>query len=197
MATSQARTRSTTAYELIGHPLPSITGAKLPTTSQVLRRFLYATKAKKSRRDAFKETIAEVEHFWKMARIKTVLHRTHKVKLTKLWETWRTLQKSKSNASSERREAFSKVLNELWDIAAPDWQEAILKDRLLTPADKQEDINFYCDQRGARISTIRGLDKLFAKKKKRKDEREDMELRAEKRTEEEIKEKKGWKPIHR
>ena len=140
---SSKKTRSVTRYDLLGHPLPEITGARLPTTRQVLRRFLYASQQKKSRSEAFEATLNEVNSFWDKARIKTLGKVAQKRKLTKVWESWRGLQKSKQHAAPERRDTFTQQLDLLWNIAATDWKEEITSNRLLTPADKEEDIAFF------------------------------------------------------
>ena len=52
------------------------------------------------------------------------------------------------------------------DIGATDAIEDIEKNRLLTPANKQQDIVFYEDQRGERLGSMSGNDKVFTAKKK-------------------------------
>ncbi|XP_042208413.1 uncharacterized protein LOC121856780, partial [Homarus americanus] len=85
-----------------------------------------------------------------LAFIKTISERGCREKLTRLWEHWRSLQKSRDRAAKDKVENFKSQLDLLWDIGAPDAVEDIEKNRLLTPADKQQDIAFYQDQRGER-----------------------------------------------
>ena len=144
----------------------------MPTTRQVLRRVLHATQHSESRSEAFDLTMEEVGTFWEKAGIKTLGKASQKKKLTKLWEPWRGLQKSGQHADSETRERFNEQLDLLWNIAAPDWKDDILKNRLLTDADKEEDIAFFHDQCGARASAIRGLDSRYKSKVEYKNKRE-------------------------
>ena len=53
-------TQSAIKYDLIGQPLSSITGAKLPTVRQVLKFVLFATQIAGPKNDAFEETTTEV-----------------------------------------------------------------------------------------------------------------------------------------
>ncbi|KAG7154590.1 hypothetical protein Hamer_G014936, partial [Homarus americanus] len=104
-------------------------------------------------------------------RIKTISERGCREKLTRLWEHWRSLQKSRDRAAKDKVENFKSQLDLLWDIGAPDAVEDIKKNRLLTPADKQQDIAFYQDQRGERKAFMSGNDKIFAAKKRKQEER--------------------------
>ena len=184
-SSSAKRTRSATSDDLVGHPLPKITGAKLPTIRQVLSRFMSANQHSKSRSEAFDATLQEVGFFWDKSGIKTLGYRAQKVKLTRLWEEWRSIQKSKERAASETREEFAGQLDLLWNISASDWTEDILSNRLMSPADKKEDISFFYDQCQARVCSIKGLDTNYQNKQKRKLKREqENERRTRKQAEE-------------
>ena len=169
-------TRSATDTYLIGQPTSSIGGSKLPTTRQVLKFFFHAANEAGDRQNAFRETVQSVLTFWNMARIKTTSERGCREKLTRLWEQWRRLQKSQDRASKDKVEKFKSELDLLWDIGAPDAVENIQTSRLLTPADKQQDIAFYQDQRGKRQGYMSGNDKVFAAKKRKRDERAEKPL---------------------
>ncbi|KAG7159060.1 hypothetical protein Hamer_G024796 [Homarus americanus] len=127
---TSSTTRSATEIYLVGQPASSIRGSKLPTMRQVLKFFFHTVNESGDRQETFKETVRNVLTFWNLARIKTISERGCREKLTRLWEHWRSLQKSRDRAAKDK------------DIGAPDAVEDIEKNRLLTPADKQQDIAF-------------------------------------------------------
>ncbi|KAG7163287.1 hypothetical protein Hamer_G004402 [Homarus americanus] len=147
---TSSTTRSATEIYLVGQPASSIRGSKLPTMRQVLKFFFHTVNESGDRQETFKETVRNVLTFWNLARIKTISERGCREKLTRLWEHWRSLQNSRDRAAKDKVENFKSQLDLLWDIGAPDAVEDIEKYRLLTPADKQQDIAFYQDQRGER-----------------------------------------------
>ncbi|KAG7161026.1 hypothetical protein Hamer_G027529 [Homarus americanus] len=147
---TSSTTRSATEIYLVGQPASSIRGSKLPTMRQVLKFFFHTVNESGDRQETFKETVRNVLTFWNLARIKTISERGCREKLTRLWEHWRSLQKSRDRAAKDKVENFKSQLDLLWDIGAPDAVEDIEKNRLLTPADKQQDIAFYQDQQWAR-----------------------------------------------
>ncbi|KAG7160682.1 hypothetical protein Hamer_G031500, partial [Homarus americanus] len=138
---------------------------------QVLKFFFHTVNESGDRQETFKETVRNVLTFWNLARIKTISERGCREKLTRLWEHWRSLQKSRDRAAKDKVENFKSQLDLLWDIGAPDAVEDIEKNRLLTPAHKQQDIAFYQDQRGERKAFMSGNDKIFAAKKRKQEER--------------------------
>ncbi|KAG7164901.1 hypothetical protein Hamer_G017308 [Homarus americanus] len=168
---TSSTTRSATEIYLVGQPASSVRGSKLPTMRQVLKFFFHTVNESGDRQETFKETVRNVLTFWNLARIKTISERGCREKLTKLWEHWRSLQKSRDRAAKDKVENFKSQLDLLWDIGAPDAVEDIEKNRLLTPADKQQDIAFYQDQRGERKAFMSGNDKIFAAKKRKQEER--------------------------
>ncbi|KAG7159286.1 hypothetical protein Hamer_G029936 [Homarus americanus] len=168
---TSSTTRSATEIYLVGQPASSIRGSKLPTMRQVLKFFFHTVNESGDRQETFKETVSNVLTFWNLARIKTISERGCREKLTRLWEHWRSLQKSRDRAAKDKVENFKSQLDLLWDIGAPDAVEDIEKNRLLTPADKQQDIAFYQDQRGERKAIMSGNDKIFAAKKRKQEER--------------------------
>ncbi|KAG7157989.1 hypothetical protein Hamer_G014858 [Homarus americanus] len=168
---TSSTTRSATEIYLVGQPASSIRGSKLPTMRQVLKFFFHTVNESDDRQETFKETVRNVLTFWNLARIKTISERGCREKLTRLWEHWRSLQKSRDRSAKDKVENFKSQLDLLWDIGAPDAVEDIEKNRLLTPADKQQDIAFYQDQRGERKAFMSGNDKIFAAKKRKQEER--------------------------
>ncbi|KAG7178157.1 hypothetical protein Hamer_G003941 [Homarus americanus] len=168
---TSSTTRSATEIYLVGQPASSIRGSKLPTMRQVLKFFFHTVNESGDRQETFKETVRNVLTFWNLARIKTISERGCREKLTRLWEHWRSLQKSRDRAAKDKVENFKSQLDLLWDIGAPDAVEDIEKNRLLTPADKQQDIAFYQDQRGERKAFMSGNDKIFTAKKRKQEER--------------------------
>ncbi|KAG7169603.1 hypothetical protein Hamer_G028848 [Homarus americanus] len=168
---TSSTTRSATEIYLVGQPASSIRGSKLPTMRQVLKFFFHTVNESGDRQETLKETVRNVLTFWNLARIKTISERGCREKLTRLWEHWRSLQKSRDRAAKDKVENFKSQLDLLWDIGAPDAVEDIEKNRLLTPADKQQDIAFYQDQRGERKAFMSGNDKIFAAKKRKQEER--------------------------
>ncbi|KAG7155567.1 hypothetical protein Hamer_G030873 [Homarus americanus] len=168
---TSSTTRSATEIYLVDQPASSIRGSKLPTMRQVLKFFFHTVNESGDRQETFKETVRNVLTFWNLARIKTISERGCREKLTRLWEHWRSLQKSRDRAAKDKVENFKSQLDLLWDIGAPDAVEDIEKNRLLTPADKQQDIAFYQEQRGERKAFMSGNDKIFATKKRKQEER--------------------------
>ncbi|KAG7171644.1 hypothetical protein Hamer_G014784 [Homarus americanus] len=168
---TSSTTRSATEIYLVGQPASSIRGSKLPTMRQVLKFFFHTVNESGDRQETFKETVRNVLTFWNLARIKTISERGCREKLTRLWEHWRSLQKSRDRAAKDKVENFKSQLDLLWDIGAPDAVEDIEKNQLLTPADKQQDIAFYQDQRGEKKAFMSGNDKIFAAKKRKQEER--------------------------
>ena len=77
----------------------------------------------------------------------------------------------------ERRDKFGENLDKLWDIGVSDAIEQIRKSRLLSSADKTEDIAFYMGQGSARNGSIRGSDMIFAEKERRQEERKESEIK--------------------
>lgn len=170
-------TRSKTDYFLIGQPASSISGGKLPTTRQVLKFYLYAAQKSGNTNDAVRQTVDNVLSFWNMARITTRRRDKCVEKLKQLVTEWKNLRKSKGKAAAETVTMFKQRLDLLWDVGAADAIEEIKKSRLLSSADKEEDIKFYLDQRGARCGSMSGNDKVFAAKKRLQEEREEREAK--------------------
>lgn len=172
MAMSRPVTRKLTETWLIGHPSASIAGAKLPNCRQAMQYFFYLrndpenVKNKTSNEELGYLVIDAVDVFWQMARIKTKTRQNCMYQFISLWAEWTALAKNKTRPTDPggKRDAFTLKLNGLFDIGAANAIEEIFKSRLLSPEKKQDDVNFYIDQRNERKATMNGHDKVFESK---------------------------------
>ncbi|KAG0728473.1 hypothetical protein GWK47_032385 [Chionoecetes opilio] len=79
-------TRKQTEVWLLGHSVPTITGAKLPSRGDVLRQFFYAHKEeKKTVQQSAAEAAKDVLDFWTRARIPTIAETSVRRKITGLF----------------------------------------------------------------------------------------------------------------
>ena len=120
--TSGVSSRQKDKIFLIGYMSHQITGSKLPSNRQVLRSLFYNKRqVKLETRDAARLTIQEVILFWEKAKIPTKIFKNCIVKLEKLHEEWRKLQKNATRsviqAQRKKVEAFKSSLDDLFDIA--------------------------------------------------------------------------------
>ncbi|KAG0715885.1 hypothetical protein GWK47_010896 [Chionoecetes opilio] len=148
-------TRKQTEVWLLGHSVPTITGAKLPSRGDVLRRFFYAHKEeKKTVQQSAAEAAKEVLDFWTRARILTIAETSVRRKITGLFDEWKILSKSKNNSGvtpGEKQKTFQESLPDLLDIAHSD---------ALTLMTIPEDKEFLLAQREkGRRGSMAGLDK--------------------------------------
>ncbi|KAG0724972.1 hypothetical protein GWK47_039494 [Chionoecetes opilio] len=148
-------TRKQTEVWLLGHSVPTITGAKLPSRGDVLRRFFYAHKEeKKTVQQSAAEAAKEVLDFWTRARIPTITETNVRRKITGLFDVWKILSKSKNNSGvtpAEKQKTFQESLPDLLDIAHSD---------ALTLMTITEDEEFLLAQREkGRGGSMAGLDK--------------------------------------
>ncbi|KAG0720181.1 hypothetical protein GWK47_048986 [Chionoecetes opilio] len=148
-------TRKQTEVWLLGHSVPTITGAKLPSRGDVLRRFFYAHKEeKKTVQQSAAEAAKEVLDFWTQARIPTIAETSVRRKITGLFDEWKILSKSKNNSGvtpAEKQKTFQESLPDLLDIAHSD---------TLTLMTIPEDKEFLLAQREkGRRGSMAGLDK--------------------------------------
>lgn len=167
-------TRKSTEVWLIGQPSASITGAKLPDCRQVMKYVMYLRNDPENIRNNVKnediayDVVDSVIVFWNMARIKTKYRHHCMSDVMKLWNEWQSLRKNKGRQSDpgNRRANFVARLDSLFDIGAPDAIEDIRKSRLLSAKKKQDDIDFYLDQKKERRAIMDGHDKIFEAKSK-------------------------------
>lgn len=171
-SSSKPTTRSTTYFWLIGQPSASISGAKLPTCRQVIKYFLYLRHNPENvKKGLSNEEIAysvadSVEVFWQMARIKTKYRQNCMLDVMALYQEWVGLSKHRDRLSDpgEKRQKYTLNLDCLFDIGAPVAIEEILKSKLLSSEQREEDIMFYNDQKSERKAVMSGHDKIFEKK---------------------------------
>ena len=187
------KTKADTAIFLLGQPAsalhpefieavekdgPSVGGllfkgpCQLPTRKQVLMLYFFlreqvGRKNSHVSKHAMEGHVAgHVIKYWKMAGFKTmVLPRVEK-HIMNLVEEQKTITKKKGKTSEfikQQREDYLQSLKHLFDVATPDLENILQKDRLLQKDDndkryrveegytrKIEDINFLNDQRGDR-----------------------------------------------
>ncbi|KAG7154923.1 hypothetical protein Hamer_G031178, partial [Homarus americanus] len=161
---TSSTTRSATEIYLVGQPASSIRGSKLPTMRQVLKFFFHTVNESGDRQETFKETVRNVLTFWNLARIKTISERGCREKLTRLWEHWRSLQKSRDRAAKDKVENFKSQLDLFTGRRRGHREEPAAytgrqttRHRLLS--------------RPTRRKIMSGNDKIFAAKKRKQEER--------------------------
>lgn len=174
----QKRLRKDTERFLVGQPISSISGSKLPSKRQVLQYLFHVRDAGSSKHQStvYHDVLAEVVSFWKTARIETLTMTNCKKRCENLFSEWRSLQKNRSRTDDawlKRKESFESQLDTLFDIGADDAIGIIQSSRLLSEKEKEIDIAFYKDQQGPRQATLSGKDKIFQKKVASKIARED------------------------
>ena len=98
---------------LLGYVKESLSGAKLPSISDVMRLYLHNLKmSATTKHEAATQTIDEVELFWNRARI-PMRHRHHTVELLEgLMSKWEKLKKKKGQRT-ETQAAKEEALTEL------------------------------------------------------------------------------------
>ena len=118
--------------------------------------------------------VAALGDYWTRSGIPRVADLAITKHVLRLHEEWKNLckkQKQTSTTELGKREIFLQKLESLFDIASPDAIKILESDRLRTAEARQADIDFYLDQKGERIATMAGLDKVHLetveKKKKR------------------------------
>ena len=132
----------------------------------MLRHVLYLKETGKPHTsiDSYLRSEAEeVFLIWSKGGIKTITQNNAVQQLTKIWNNWKVLNKSKTRRKdvANKRDIFWGNLERLWDVGAVDAIEVIQKDRLLSPDEKQKDIEFYHDQQTKRKATMAGKDKVL------------------------------------
>ena len=105
-----------------------------------------------------------------MAGIKTIQQQNAEKKLQNIWQNWMNLKKHKNRQTKTNQsvEKFTDLIDNLWDIGASDAIATIQSNRFLSEAKKQDDISFYEEQKGLRIATMSGRDKVLHGQIKRK-----------------------------
>lgn len=163
----------------------------MPDCRQVMKYVMYLRndsenigKKVKNEEIAY-EVVDSVVVFWNMARIKTKYRHHCMSDLMKLWHEWQGLVKNKGRPSDpgNRRANFVARLDTLFDIGASDAIADIMKSRLLSAKKKQDDVDFYLDQRQERRASMDGHDKIFETKAEMLLSRQAREARIKEREE--------------
>lgn len=187
--TTRKSVENVNKVDLVGNVSHQITGAKLPSNRQVLQVLFYNMRfVNLSAKQSAKLAIDAVQIFWHQTRIP--IREEHKcvVKLIKLYETWKNIQKTvpekRSNDQKQVAETFLEKLDELFDIATLD---ALDKIRIV------EDRQFLIMQRQkGRPGYMAGVDVALWYRQKKAQEPKDKEA-ARKRKHEEDKSSQGGK----
>lgn len=165
-------------FWMLGGGLEELTGLKLPSLKQVLRRFLqlHVTEKKTIRKSA-NITAIETMDFWLKAQIPTKRVDNVVTKIEKVHEKWLQLKKDtkkKYKTQPAKEKMFSEQLDDLFDIA----HENALNDMKI-----KEDRDFLLAQREkGRRGTMGPVDKKFEsrlKERSRKDVQKRKRLLAE------------------
>ncbi|XP_005999918.1 uncharacterized protein LOC102358969 [Latimeria chalumnae] len=171
-----AATRRQKQIFLIGNTNDKITGARLPSSIQVLQVFFHFHSELKLRvRESSTKTIDLVLPFWEKAGIPSRPKQHVIFKLEDLFQRWKNIQKNKSRRSGaqiQKEEEFTKLVQELFDIAH---QDAL---QIMTI---QEDKDFLIAQRHGRQGSITSVDEEARRKEiKKQKERERTQERVQK-----------------
>jgi hypothetical protein len=162
---------------LIGGTLESITGCKLPSNQQVLRRFFYLhSHEKQTIQTSAAITAREVSTFWEKAKIPTQKECHVIEKIKKIHCKWQNIKKSASRRTPRQLElesVFVSDFDNLFDIAHKD---------ALTLITIKEDKEFLLAQREkGRRGSMGPIDTKLSKKEERSKERQlQIELRKKK-----------------
>ena len=134
--------------------------------------------------DVSKVCVSKVTEIWDLAKIPTINLNNSRVKLEKMFNNWRFLQKNMKKTTvkeKENREIFCQELCLLFDIASGDWEKKIKNDRLKNSEEKNEDLDFLVDQRTLRKMFLGSFSKHYSEAVEKKLEREQSEkIRTEK-----------------
>lgn len=160
---SSSCTRSQDNVWLVGHPIQSITGKRLPSIQQVLACFFYHHKVQKETvRESATIVAREIKTFWDMARIPTTQQRNIIPRIENLFASWKNLQKrakSRTSTQIQKEASFTEQLDSLFDIAHASAMELITI---------EEDKQFIIAQRNGRRGYMGVVDKELAAEEDRK-----------------------------
>lgn len=170
--------RSETDVWLIGQPTHCLTGSKLPSNCEVLRRFVHAHTLEKTLHEAAKVVMEETFVFWRKARIPTMELKNGARKLLNLYSKWQDLQRSKKRiggAHEKNVKSFKESLNNLFDVAAA---------KALDHVTNHEDRKFLMAQREpGRRGSMGGVDATLASMEARREAREKSQHRRKEKCE--------------
>lgn len=115
----QNRTRSAEKVWLIGYPLETIMGARLPSGRDVMRNFVFYHRSKKLTINAStQEVFAQVMPFWEKSRIPTRQKHHIVQKIKQLYSEYSGLMKHRSRSNPTDRlnqDKYTKKLDTLFD----------------------------------------------------------------------------------
>ena len=173
--------------EAYGELLPFSGALQLPTVEQVVKLFFFLKEqvgpknSHVSQNQISKKVVAYVVKYWKMAGFETVTEQSMMRKLNQEVEKYQMINKNKNRDSEKevnKRKEYLDNVKKLFDVAASNLEESLVKDRLLTQDDenplyrvnegytrKTEDIAFLEDQRGERKMVMGERDATFEARK--------------------------------
>ncbi|XP_076281674.1 uncharacterized protein LOC143219557 isoform X2 [Lasioglossum baleicum] len=164
-------TRSSDQLFLLNHFESQIVGAKLPSNGQLLRVLFYnMRKVNLNLRESAALVMKEVEIFWEKARIPIKKTSDSINKVEKLYNKWRTLNKTanrQNDLQRKREQEFIDSLEDLFDIAHANALEMI---------SVEEDKIFLLQQREKRrIGSMASIDRKLVEKEERQAERKEQQ----------------------
>ena len=124
--------------------------------------------------------VESVKSLWVRAGLPIMSDYSISLKVTNLYEEWQRINKNKNRMTATeqaKRDSFIYQLNSLFDISHPEIISLIKNDRLRSESAREEDIQFYHDQKSERISSMSGLDHKYEGAVMRKYVREVNELK--------------------
>lgn len=157
---------------LVGNVSHQIVGAKLPSNKQILEIFFYNIRfVKLDAKQSAQLAIDAALIFWQQARIPTRNRDKCVIKLLKLYDDWKILQKNPiekmSAARKQKYDEFKNNLDNLFDISHVDAMNLM---------HNEEDKGFLVKQReNGRPGSMLGVDKKLADKEERSRQRKEQE----------------------
>lgn len=169
-------------YPIIGPSIERFSQSQLPTWGQVFARVMHLKEGyprTKSTTAIVDEVLAELYELWKKANIPTITSINAAKKVTKAFSNYQVVTKKHGGREGElENQRFNDVKEmclTLCDVATPDVVQKIRSDRLLSDADKECDVTFYLDQKGARRGRMASRDKKYEGKVASKRQRDESE----------------------
>jgi hypothetical protein len=160
-------TRSKDNIWLIGYPIETITGARLPSGRDVMKNFVFHHRLqKRTIADSSERVYDQLLPFWIKSRLPTreKHHVIQKIKQLYIQQTDLLKNRSRSNAKDlDNQRQYSNKLDELLDISHADSYELIKND---------EDREFLRLQQESRTGCIGSADEKLARREKRSVERQ-------------------------
>ncbi|KAE8740217.1 hypothetical protein FOCC_FOCC014269 [Frankliniella occidentalis] len=173
------KTRHQTEVWLIGQPLESLTCSKLPTTGQLLRRFLYIqgdrSEGQKTLRECARLTIEEALPYWQKCGVPVQQMKDAIETFLTFHTEWTKLKKNKGRTENQYvqvREHFKATLENTYDLARVDAEEIMTRNIAICKNEKErnamtEDLKFYKLQMDSRVGSMIQRDMDVVKKCKK------------------------------